>query len=130
MADLLPVHGIFSGTNILAYFRTSDVYGTTGGVSAKVFIKKIDPTTLSGDEKIYPVKELLRTADLIRVGIRYKDAANKRKSARLLCAGTAITRIFGDVPAETLNGVPYKIGDKPPKGNIVSVGLIRRATTY
>lgn len=130
MADLLPIHGIFNGTTVLAYFRSSDVYGISGGIGSKVGIKKIDPNTLSGDERIYAVKELLRTADLIRIGIRYKNPANKRKSARLLCSGTAIARVFGDVPAETLTGVSYKIGDKPPKGNIVSVGLIRRATSY
>ena len=130
MADLLPVHGLMNGTLVLHYFRTSDVYGITGGVGDKVKIKKIDLATLSGDEVIVPVKELLRTADLIRIGIRYKDAAGKRKSARILVGGLAITGIFGDVAANTLTGVPYKIGTAAAKGNITSVGLIRRATAY
>jgi hypothetical protein len=130
MADLLPVHGIYNGTTVLAYFRTSDVYGLTGGISEKVKIKKIDPASLSGDERIYPVKELLRTADLIRIAVRYKDSTGKRKSARILCAGTALSGVFGDVPAQTLTGVPYKIGAGASRGNITGVGLIRRATTY
>lgn len=130
MADLLPVHSVSEGATIKAYFRTSDVYGETGGIGAKVNIKKVPVANLSGDEIITPVKELLRTADLIRIGIRYKNAAGKRKSARVLCAGAAISAIFGDAPGNTLTGVPYKIAANPPKGNITSVGLIRRATTY
>jgi hypothetical protein len=130
MADLLPVHSVSEGATVKAYFRTSDVYGETGGIGAKVNIKKVAVANLSGDEIITPVKELLRTADLIRIGVRYKDSNNKRKSARVLCGGGAITAIFGDTPGNTLTGVPYKIGANSAKGNIVSVGLIRRATTY
>jgi hypothetical protein len=29
MADLLPIHGIYNGTAVIAYFRTSDLYGET-----------------------------------------------------------------------------------------------------
>ena len=130
MADLLPVHATFNGTTVKNYFRTSDVYGTTGGVGAKVKIKKVDPTTLSGDEVIVPVKELLRTAELTRIGIRYKDAAGKRKSARILVSGAALSGVFGDLPADTLTGTPYKIAEAAAKGTIVSVAQIRRATTY
>jgi hypothetical protein len=130
MADLLPVHGLVSGSLITAYFRTSDVYGESGGIGDKVKIKKIAAANLSGDEIIVPVKELIRTGDLQRIGVRYRDAANKRKSARVLVNGLAVAGIFGDAPANTLTGVPYKIGTQPPKGNIVSVGQIRRATTF
>ena len=130
MADLLPVHGIYEGTTVKAYFRTSDVYGETGGIGAKAKIKKIAAANLSGDEVIVPVKELIRTGDLQRIGVRYKNAANLRKSARVLVAGTAMAGVFGDNAAETLTGVPYKIGAAAAKGNIVSVGQIRRATTY
>lgn len=130
MADLLPVHTVSEGATVKAYFRTSDVYGETGGIGGKVNIKKVPLANLSGDEIITPVKELLRTADLIRIGVRYKDSAGKRKSARVLCGGASISAIFGDAPANTLAGVAYKIGAGAAKGNIVSVGLIRRATTY
>lgn len=130
MADLLPVHGIYNGTTVKHYFRTSDVYGETGGIGAKVKIKKIPDATLLGTETIVPVKELLRNGELMRIGIRYKNAANKRKSARLLATAPAVSSIFGDVPADKLEGVAYKIGAAAPKGNIISVGMIRRATTY
>jgi hypothetical protein len=130
MADLLPVHGIYNGTTVKNYFRTSDVYGETGGIGAKVKIKKIPEATLLGTETIVPVKELLRNGELFRIGIRYKNAANKRKSARILVAGSAISPIFGDVPSEKLEGVAYKIGAGEAKGNITSIGMIRRATTY
>jgi hypothetical protein len=130
MADLLPVHGIYEGTTVKAYFRTSDVYGETGGIGAKAKIKKIAAANLSGDEIIVPVKELIRTGDLQRIAIRYKNSANLRKSARILVAGNAMVGLFGDNAAETLTGVPYKIGAATPKGNIVGVGQIRRATTY
>ena len=130
MADLLPVHGLLNGSVVLHYFRTSDVYGITGGLGAKVKIQKIDPATLSGDEVIVPVKELIRTGDLTRIGIRYKNAANKRKSAKVLVNGLALSGIFGNTPADTLTGVPYKVGTAAAKGNIVSVAQIRRATTY
>jgi hypothetical protein len=130
MADLLPVHSVSEGATVIAYFRTSDVYGETGGIGAKVNIKKVPLANLSGDEIIVPVKELLRTADLIRISARYKDSSGRRKSARILCGGASISAIFGPTPANTLTGVPYKIGAGASRGNITGVGLIRRATTY
>lgn len=130
MADLLPVHSVSDGSTVIAYFRTSDVYGETAGIGAKVNIKKVPVANLSGDEIIVPVKELLRTADLIRIGVRYKDASNRRKSARILCGGASISAVFGPTAANNLTGVAYKIGAGASRGNIVSVGLIRRATTY
>lgn len=130
MAELLPVHALLNGTAVDGYFRTSDVYGETGGIGAKVGIKKVKDVDLTGKERILTVKELLRTADLQRIGIRYKDASGKRKSARILVSGKKLQNIFGDTPADKLEGVSYKVGEKPAKGNIVSIGQIRRATTY
>jgi hypothetical protein len=130
MADLLPVHQVMDGSTVVAFFRTSDVYGETGGIGAKVNIKKVPLASLSGDEIIVPVKELLRTADLIRVSAKYKDSTGKRKSARILCGGASISAIFGPTPANTLTGTAYKIGAGASRGNIVSVGLLRRATAY
>lgn len=130
MADLLPVHGIYSGTTVKHYFRTSDVYGESGGVGSKVGIKKIAETALTGVEEIIPVKELLRTGALVRIGVRYKNSANKRKSARVLVSNPFISKLFGDVPADKLEGVPYQIGAAAAKGNITSIGMIRRATAY
>jgi hypothetical protein len=131
MADLLPVHGLYEGTTLVAYFRTSDVYGETGGVGAKVSIKKIKDADLTGKETIVPVKELLRTADLMRIGIRYKTSAGKRKSAKLLASRAAVGKLFatGTVGADKLEGTNYKVGGTD-KGSIVNIGYLRRATTY
>lgn len=131
MADLLPVHGLLKGSTVQSYFRTSDVYGETGGLGAKVSIKKIKDADLTGKETIVPVKELMRTADLIRIGIRYKNAAGKRKSAKILTSRDGASKIFADgvLSADKLEGVTYKVGETT-KGTIVSVGMIRRATTY
>lgn len=130
MADLLPIHQVTDGATVVAFFRTSDVYGESAGIGAKVNIKKVPLANLSGDEIITPVKELLRTADLLRLNVRYKDTAGKRKSAKILCGGASISAVFGSVAANTLTNVPYKIGTQAPKGNIIAVGLSRRATSY
>jgi hypothetical protein len=131
MADLLPVHGLLDGGTVKVYFRTSDVYGETGGVGAKVGIRKIKDADLTGKETIVPVKELLRTADLMRIGIRYKNSANKRKSAKLLASRPAVGKLFADgtAGADKLEGSSYKVGGVE-KGSIVQIGYLRRATTY
>jgi hypothetical protein len=131
MADLLPVHGLYEGTTVKAYFRTSDVYGETGGVGGKVGIKKIKDADLTGKETIVPVKELLRTADLMRIGVRYKTSAGKRKSAKLLASRAAVGRLFADggTASDKLEGTSYKVGSAD-KGSIVQIGYLRRATTY
>jgi hypothetical protein len=128
MAALLPVHKIGTGASSL-YFRTSDVYGETGGVGAKVGISKVKDADLTGKETIVPVKELLRTADLIRIGIRYKTSNGKAKSARLLVTSAAMVKLFGNTAADKLEGTNYKIGTDT-KGSINSIGSIRRATRY
>lgn len=128
MADLLPVHAIYDGTTPKFYFRTSDVYGTTGGVGEKVGIKKVDPATLTGKEEIMPVKELLRTGMLFRIGIRYKQGG-KRKSARVLARNTYVSKLFADNAGERLENVNYSVNGTV-KGQIDNIGMIRRATTY
>jgi hypothetical protein len=131
MADLLPVHALSEGGTIVAYFRTSDVYGETGGIGAKVSIKKVKESDLTGKETIVPVKELLRTADLMRLGIRYKNSAGKRKSAKILASRAAVGKLFatGGAGTDKLEGDSYKIGSVS-KGTIVQIGYLRRATTY
>jgi hypothetical protein len=130
MADLLPVHAIYEGSNPKYYFRTSDVYGESGGIGGKVGIKKVPVANLLGNEELIPVKELLRTGTLLRIGIRYKDSNNKRKSAKLLVSQAFVAKLFGEVAAEKLEGQAYKIGNGNSKGNIDSIGMIRKAHTY
>jgi hypothetical protein len=129
MADLLPIHAIYDGTTPKYFFRTSDVYGETGGVGEKVNIKKVKDADLTGKEEIMPVKELLRTGILFRIGIRYKNSAGKRKSGRVLVRNTAMTKLFADNAPDKLEGVQYKVGTSE-KGSIVQIGMIRRATSY
>lgn len=129
MADLIPVHAIYEGTTPKYFFRTSDVYGETGGVGEKVGIKKVKDADLTGKEEIMPVKELLRTGQLFRLGIRYKNSTGKRKSARVLVRNTYMTKLFADNGAEKLEGVQYKVGISD-RGSIVQIGMIRRATSY
>jgi hypothetical protein len=129
MADLLPIHKVGVGED-LQYFRTSDVYGTTGGLGARVGITKVAEASLTGSETIVPVKEVLRTADLIRIGIRYKTPGGKKKSGKLLVSRASMSKIFGTVAGEKLEGLPYTINGGASKGNITSIGSIRRATTY
>jgi hypothetical protein len=129
MADLLPVH-TFTGTNAGKFhFRTSDVYGETGGVGAKVGIKKVKETDLTGKEEILPIKELLRTGLLMRIGIRYKNSAGKKKSAKVLALNTSMTTLFADGGTAKLEGENYKVGTVS-KGSITGIGMIRRASTY
>ena len=129
MADLLPIHGIYNGAVITDYIRTSDVYGETGDMQTKVGIKRIKDADLSGNEVIVPVKEVLRTGAVVRITIRYKTTAGKKKSARLLVNKLKMPGVFGETPANTLENVQYKVGTVA-KGAITSVGIGRRATSY
>jgi hypothetical protein len=129
MADLLPVHALVNGSVILHYFRSSDVYGETGGLGAKVGIKKVANAALTGKETIIPVKELIRSGDMQRIAIGYKDSAGKRKTGRVLINRLNASKVFGDVAADKLEGVVYKVATKT-KGTIDHIGQIRRATTY
>jgi hypothetical protein len=130
MADLLPLHAIYDGTTPRAYFRTSDVYGETGGISVKVGIKKVKAADITGEEEVLPVKEALRVGLLNRITIRYEAPGGKRKSAKLLVRNkTFMSKLFGDVPADTLTGVAYTIAGVS-KGTIKRVGIARRAHSY
>lgn len=129
MADLLPIHGVYNGSLITEYIRTSDVYGETGDMQGKVGIKKMKDSDLSGNEVIVPVKEVLRTGAVSRIVIRYKTSAGKKKSAKILVNKLKIPAVFGDAAAGTLENVDYKVAGVS-KGKIASVGIARRATSY
>jgi hypothetical protein len=130
MAAILPVHAIYDGTNVRAYFRTSDVYGESGGISAKVGIKKVKLEDLGGSEEILTVKECLRVGLLNRITIRYKTSAGKAKSAKLLVrTATYMGKLFSDTPADTLTGVTYSVGGET-RGTISRIGIARKASNY
>ncbi len=104
------------------YFKTSDAYQELKTVTG---IEKIaDPT---GTEEVVPVKELLRTGVLWRIGIRYKDSSGKKKSASLLVAQAKLSEIFGENAAGKLEDKNYKLGTVL-KGKIESIAGKRRAT--
>ena len=106
------------------YFKTSDAYQA---IKTVVGIEKIaDPT---GTEEIIPVKELLRTGVLWRIGIRYKDSGGKRKSAHLLVAQGKLAELFGDNAAGKLEDKNYQLGTTV-KGKIESIAGRRKATFY
>jgi hypothetical protein len=129
MADLLPIHGLYNGTAVIAYFRTSDVYGETGGVGAKVGIRKIKEADLTGSEEILPVKEAMRVGLLSRIGVRYKTSAGIKKSAKILCRNTFLSKVFSEVAADQLGGVNYSIGGES-RGTITVTHNLRRASYY
>lgn len=130
MADLLPVHAIYEGTNPKYYFRTSDVYGTTGGVSAKVGIKKIADADLEGNEVIVSVKELIRAGWLTRIGIRYKKTGSlKRLSAKILVAKPFLSKVYSENAPDQLEGQSYQVAGVA-KGQIVQISGLRRASSY
>jgi hypothetical protein len=129
MADLLPIHAIYNGTTVAAYFRTSDVYGETGGISSKVGIKKVKEADITGAEEILPIKEAMRVGLISRIGIRYKTSAGVKKSARILCRNTFLSKVFGEVPADQLDNLDYKVGTET-KGKIDQVHNLRRASYY
>lgn len=131
MAALIPLHALVNGPLILHYFRTSDVYRESAGLGAKVGIKKIAEADVNGSEEVVPVKELIRSGAMERITIRYKNAAGFRKSARVLVNRLKLPAVFGDVAADTLTGVEYKLGaETAARGTILSVGQQRRASYY
>lgn len=131
MADLIPVHALVNGAVILHYFRTSDVYRATGGLGEKVGIKKVAEADLNGNEEIIPVKELLRSGAMQRIGIRYKNSFGKRRSAKILVNSLKLPGVFGDVAAGRLEGVDYKLeSDAVARGQITNVSGLRRASYY
>jgi hypothetical protein len=131
MADLIPVHALVNGAVILHYFRTSDVYGESGGLGDKVGIKKIREQDLTGNEEIVPVKELLRSGAMQRIGIRYKNTFGFKRSAKILVNQVKLSGIFDDSPTGRLEGTDYKVGaELVARGQISNIGQIRRASFY
>jgi hypothetical protein len=126
MADLLPIHAVYDGTTVRAYFRTSDVYGETGGLGQKVGIKKVKLTDLTGAEEILAIKEALRVSLLSRIHIRYKKADGKKAAAKILVRTSLLSLVFGDVATDKLTGVTYSVNGTN-KGTIETVGTGRRA---
>ncbi|AFY43759.1 hypothetical protein [Nostoc sp. PCC 7107] len=119
----LPVlHKVTIGEGEFYHIKTSDAYD---GLKDQTGIEKVaDPT---GTEEIMPVKELLRTGVLWRIGIRYKDSNGKRKSSHLLIVRTKLTGVFGTVAAGKLEDKTYKISGIT-KGTIEQVAGRRKAT--
>ena len=123
----LPVlHKVTYGTKAtdIYYVKTSDVYESVKTICG--LEKVADPT---GTEEVMPVKELLRTGIIWRIGIRYKDSSGKKKSAHLLVARVKLAGVFGDEKASQLENKKYKIGTVE-KGTIESVAGRRKATFY
>ena len=120
----LPVlHKVSLGTGKNTYyFKTSDAYQV---IKTVVGIEKVaDP---KGTEEIMPVKELLRTGVLWRIGIRYKNSAGKMKTAHLLVAQGKLTDLFGENAAGKLEDKNYQIGSTV-KGKIESIAGRRKAS--
>lgn len=119
----LPVlHKVTVGEGEFYYIKTSDAYDT---VKTQTGIEKVaDP---KGTEEVMPVKELLRTGVLWRIGIRYKNSSGKRKSATLLVVRTKLGAVFGNQAAGQLEDKQYKIGTVV-KGTIEQVAGRRKAT--
>lgn len=119
----LPVlHKVTVGQGKFYYIKTSDVYDT---VKTQTGIEKVaDPT---GVEEVFPVKELIRTGVLWRIGIRYKNSSGKRKSATLLVTRGKLGGIFGDNAPDQLENKQYKVG-AVVKGTIEQVAGRRKAT--
>lgn len=131
MAAIVPVHALINGGVILHYFRTSDAYRESGGLGAKVGIKKIKDSDLNGNEEIVPVKELIRSGAMTRIAVRYKNSLGYRRSGKILVNQLSMPGVFGDVAAGRLEGTDYKLeSDLLPKGQIVGIGQIRRASYY
>lgn len=111
-----------AGANDFYYIKTSDAYE---GLKAQTGIEKVaDP---KGDEEIIPVKELMRTGIVWRIGIRYKDSGGKRKSAHLLVVRGKLQGIFGDTTEGKLEDKSYKLAGTV-KGTIEQVAGRRKAT--
>lgn len=111
-----------SGANDFYYIKTSDSYE---GLKAQTGLEKVaDPT---GKEEIIPVKELIRTGILWRIGIRYKNSAGKRSSASLLVVSVKLVEIFGANAAGQLEDKDYKIAGVL-KGKIEQIAGRRKAS--
>lgn len=111
-----------AGANDFYYIKTSDAYE---GLKAQTGIEKVaDP---KGDEEIIPVKELMRTGIIWRIGIRYKDSGGKRKSSHLLVVRGKLQGIFGEEAGGKLEDKQYKLAGTV-KGTIEQVAGRRKAS--
>ncbi|MDZ8056601.1 MAG: hypothetical protein RMX63_34860 [Aulosira sp. ZfuCHP01] len=121
----LPVlHKVSISATEFYYIKTSDAYE---GIKAQTDIEKVaDPL---GTEEVMPVKELLRTGVIWRIGIRYKDSAGKRKSSHLLVCRTKLAGLFGNDAAGKLEDKTYKLAGTN-KGTIEQISGRRKATFY
>ncbi|MCC5629088.1 hypothetical protein LC613_13790 [Nostoc sphaeroides CHAB 2801] len=123
----LPVlHKAIFGTaaNDYYYLKTSDSYE---GIKAQTGLEKV--ADVKGNEEAVPVKELLRTGILWRIGIRYKDSNGKMKSAKLLVVKGKVAGLFGDVASDQLEDKTYKLAGVD-KGKIERISGIRKANFY
>ncbi|BCL34250.1 hypothetical protein [Nostoc sp. MS1] len=111
-----------AGASDFYYIKTSDAYE---GIKNQTGIEKVaDPT---GTEEVIPVKELMRTGIIWRIGIRYKDSNGKRKSSHLLVVRGKLQGIFADEAAGKLEDKDYKVSGVV-KGKIEQVAGIRKAS--
>ncbi|BAY10305.1 hypothetical protein [Calothrix sp. NIES-2098] len=114
---------VISGTEFY-YIKTSDAYE---GIKDQTGIEKVaDPT---GTEEVMPVKELLRTGVIWRIGIRYKDSGGKRKSSHLLICRVKLAGLFGTEATGKLEDKTYKLAGVT-KGTIEQISGRRKATFY
>ncbi|MBC6434485.1 hypothetical protein FM036_29490 [Nostoc sp. HG1] len=113
-----------AGANDFYYVGTSDAYE---GLKTQTGLEKVaDP---KGNEETMPVKELIRTGILWRIGIRYKDSGGKMKSSKLLVVRGKVAGIFGDNAADQLEDKDYKLAGVN-KGKIERISGIRKATFH
>ncbi|BBD69438.1 hypothetical protein NIES4072_32290 [Nostoc commune NIES-4072] len=113
-----------AGASDFYYILTSDAYE---GIKAQTGLEKVaDP---KGNEEVLPVKELLRTGILWRIGIRYKNSDGKMKSAKLLVVKGKVVGLFGDNAADQLEDKTYKLAGVD-KGKIERISGIRKATFH
>ncbi|BAZ49571.1 hypothetical protein NIES4103_21830 [Nostoc sp. NIES-4103] len=113
-----------AGANDFYYIKTSDAYE---GLKAQTGIEKVaDPT---GTEEVIPVKELMRTGIVWRIGIRYKDSNGKRKSAKLLVVRGKLQGLFADEASGKLEDKDYKLAGTL-KGKIEQISGIRSASFF
>lgn len=113
-----------AGASDFYYVLTSDAYQ---GIKPQTGLEKVaDP---KGTEEVIPIKELLRTGILWRIGIRYKDSGGKMKSSKLLVVRGKVAGLFGENAADQLEDKDYKLSGVT-KGKIERISGIRKATFH
>ncbi|MBD2167124.1 hypothetical protein H6G04_22295 [Calothrix membranacea FACHB-236] len=119
----LPVlHKVSISATDFYYIKTSDAYE---GIKDQTGIEKVaDPI---GSEEVIPVKELLRTGVIWRIGIRYKDSNGKRKSSHLLVSRAKLGALFGTEASGKLEDKAYKLAGVT-RGTIEQISGRRKAS--